>query len=609
MGENFRQRLDSKDPKRRVKALFHLRPTYSLFYSQGPWGGKRVLVRVPKSEEGRGFYSSLFLVKKPNGSFRTIINLKPLNRFIVKEKFKMESINSAISLLFQGCFMVSIDLRDAYYHVPIHPHFQQYLRVAIELGSEVHHYQYQALPFGITVAPRIFTKIIAEVSAHLREREGLLIPYLDDFLLVGRSRLAVKKQLEQTLTVLQNLGWKINWEKSNLVPSQIQKFLGMTLDSTTARCFLPEEKVVVIQNSVRGIRKNPEVSVRRAMALLGQFTATLPAVEWAQIHSRPLQLETLAVWDNSEEGLEKVFSLSGASLESLRWWEQPKNLTMGKPWRREKLVVLTTDASPTGWGAHVGGRYFQGVWESGEDNSSNFRELRAVICALRAAMPEVRGKHLQVMSDNTTTVTYVNKQGGTRSKSLMSLAYDLFSVAEKSLLSISAVHIKGMENTQADFLSRHSLLASEWALNKDVFREITRIWGIPDVDLFATKANRQVQNFCSLDPMGNPWAVDALSVGWQWDLAYAFPPIPLVPRVLAKIREEGARVIMVAPFWPKRSWFSLLWSMSVTEPWVLPDRGDLLVQGPLAHPQEKGLHLTAWALKGSCSNGRGFLKK
>lgn len=58
MGENFRQRLDSKDPKRRVKALFHLRPTYSLFYSQGPWGGKKcgpsLGNRRPSKQKGAG---------------------------------------------------------------------------------------------------------------------------------------------------------------------------------------------------------------------------------------------------------------------------------------------------------------------------------------------------------------------------------------------------------------------------------------------------------------------------------------------------------------------------------------------------------------------------
>lgn len=123
-----------------------------------------------------------------------------------------------------------------------------------------------------------------------------------------------------------------------------------------------------------------------------------------------------------------------------------------------------------------------------------------------------------------------------------------------------------------DYLSRHTLVRVEWSLNKQVFKMIADLWGSPDIDLFATKKNRQVRTFCSLNPRENPWAVDALLVKWEWDLVYAFPPLPLIARVLVKIREEGARVILIAPFWPKRAWFSLLWSMSVAEPWVLPDR-------------------------------------
>ncbi|CAJ0958648.1 unnamed protein product [Ranitomeya imitator] len=96
---------------------------------------KNVLVEVPYSQAGKGFYSPLFLIQKPDKSYRTIINLKGLNKFLVKHTFKMESINSAIKMLFNNCFMVVVDLKDAYYHVPIHADFQRYLRVAILMGA------------------------------------------------------------------------------------------------------------------------------------------------------------------------------------------------------------------------------------------------------------------------------------------------------------------------------------------------------------------------------------------------------------------------------------------------------------------------------------------
>lgn len=110
---------------------------------------KTVLVPVLPAEEGKGFYSALFLVRKPDGSYRTILNLKHLNEYLGCTSFKMETLKSTINLLSAGCFMITIDLKDAYYHVPIHPIFQRFLRVAVLMGSQVIHLQYQALPFGI----------------------------------------------------------------------------------------------------------------------------------------------------------------------------------------------------------------------------------------------------------------------------------------------------------------------------------------------------------------------------------------------------------------------------------------------------------------------------
>ncbi|XP_077137263.1 uncharacterized protein LOC143799323 [Ranitomeya variabilis] len=183
---------------------------------------KEVIVEVPKDQEGEGFYSPLFLIPKPDGSFRTIINLRKLNKFLQYHAFKMESIKSATKLLFPRCYMTVLDLKDAYYHLPIHKDHQRCLRMAVRLNNQVRHFQFTAMPFGLSMAPRVFTKVIAEVMAYVREQDTLVIPYLDDFLV--------------------DLGWLVNLEKSKLRPSTIQTFLGILLNSEKQLCFLPEEK-------------------------------------------------------------------------------------------------------------------------------------------------------------------------------------------------------------------------------------------------------------------------------------------------------------------------------------------------------------------------------
>ncbi|XP_073525244.1 uncharacterized protein [Phyllobates terribilis] len=228
---------------------------------------KGVLVETPAPEQGRGFYSTLFLIKKPDGSFRTIANLKRLNDHLIYRPFKMETIKSAIKMLFPDCFMCVLDLKDAYYHVPILPDHQQFLRVAVQFGRHVRHFQFAALPFGISMAPRVFTKIILEVTAHLRERDILVIPYLDDFLVVGRSSKLCALALADVMASVRRLGWLLNLEKSRLEPKRVQSFLGLILDSENQTCLLPEEKKLKIRSLTSQIVSNPTITLRSAMSV------------------------------------------------------------------------------------------------------------------------------------------------------------------------------------------------------------------------------------------------------------------------------------------------------------------------------------------------------
>ena len=75
-----------------------------------------------------GFYSRLFLVPKPHQRWRPVIALSRLNTFLHVEKFKMETPESIRTSLIPGEWVASIDLSDAYLHIPIHPHSRKYLR-------------------------------------------------------------------------------------------------------------------------------------------------------------------------------------------------------------------------------------------------------------------------------------------------------------------------------------------------------------------------------------------------------------------------------------------------------------------------------------------------
>ena len=126
------------------------------------------------------YSNSLFLVAKRSGRERPVINLRPLDRFVPNQKFRMESILLLKDILKPNSFLTKIDLKDAFYSIPIAKKSRKYLQF-------IYHnklYQFCVLPFGISTAPRVFSKILKPVNIALLRTRGIsLIIYLDDLLI------------------------------------------------------------------------------------------------------------------------------------------------------------------------------------------------------------------------------------------------------------------------------------------------------------------------------------------------------------------------------------------------------------------------------------------
>ena len=152
-------------------------PTNSVYPNNHIWNGsiasvnteidsllaKRVL--VPCEHEINEFITPIFTVPKPDDQVRLILNLKSLNAYVTYYHFKMNSIHTVISMVTPNCWMASIDFKDAYYSVPIHPAYQRCLRFQF-LGKL---YQYTGHPNGLSSCPRLFIKLSKHPLATLRE--------------------------------------------------------------------------------------------------------------------------------------------------------------------------------------------------------------------------------------------------------------------------------------------------------------------------------------------------------------------------------------------------------------------------------------------------------
>ena len=172
---------------------------------------KNAIKRV-ENVKSLGFYSRLFLVPKPHHRWRPVIDLSRLNTFLLVEKFKMETPESIRTSLIPGEWVSSIDLSDAYLHVPIHPNSRKYLRFCYK--SQV--FQFTSLPFGLATAPQVFTMIVKEVKLMALSRGLRVHQYLDDWLMRSQSQEEAQVNTQAVVDLTQYVGWIINQEKSEL---------------------------------------------------------------------------------------------------------------------------------------------------------------------------------------------------------------------------------------------------------------------------------------------------------------------------------------------------------------------------------------------------------
>ena len=173
--------------------------------------------------EPEGFYSSIFLVPKKNGKLRLIIDLSRLNTFLDIQSVRMETANKVRQAIQPNDWAFSLDLTDAYLHVPIHLQSRKLLRFCLKGQA----YQFKALPFGLATSPYVFTHLMVAIATYLRKRAIVLFPYLDDWLVRNQVRQEILRDRQFTIELIMSLGLIISEEKSDLVPSQNFVFIGM----------------------------------------------------------------------------------------------------------------------------------------------------------------------------------------------------------------------------------------------------------------------------------------------------------------------------------------------------------------------------------------------
>ena len=254
--------------------------------------------------------------------------------------------------------------------------------------------------------------------------------------------------------------------------------------------------------------------------------------------------------------------------------------------------------------------------------------LRPMVCLLADSThkcPGTQSSHVgfEILPSDNSELSYsaVNRQydcsglskqrRGARSRTLSFMATNLLEWCMKRQVSLTAKFVPGKLNVLADSLSRKGqIIHTEWTIHKGTLSQIFQFWEVPHLDLFATRLNNQLPVFIS--PFQDPraWAVDAMSLSWEGMIAYAFPPVPLLMKVLLKMEKETCLVILIAPCWESHPFFPVLLSLLVAPAVRIPIRKDLLIQphSRLPHPKLEIYNLHAWLCCREVSRRQDFLR-
>ena len=270
-------------------------------------------------------------------------------------------------------------------------------------------------------------------------------------------------------------------------------------------------------------------------------------------------------------------------------------------------MVITSDASKMGWGATHGNLSTNGRWSKQESALHiNVLELKATFLAEQAFLKNQSNLAVKLHLDNTTAVTYINNQGGTRSTSLTSLTLQLWKWCLQHNILITAEHLPGVPNVRADRDSRTFIDSSDWKLQPEIIQCFLKN---REIDLFATSLTNQLKSCVSWRPDPQAVATDAFSTDWSQLKGYAFPPFNLIPQTLMKVISNNANIVLVAPIWQTQHWWPLLLQLVVQLPVLLPASPTLL-QDPFnpkaIHPMYPRLRLAVWTISNNFAQQQAF---
>ena len=287
---------------------------------------------------------------------RLVLDGSPLNNLVSEpEPFKYEDLSHAAGQIQSQDWMAKADVKRLYLNIPIHRKLQRW--VCCEWRGSF--YTFAALPLGLSHAPRLATLVMRPLISLLR-RVGLRVTqYLDDGLVLSRSREESVVEFNLYCQLLARAGLLVHPTKCSTEPTKCIEFLGFEIDTDDMTVGLTARKRAAYVQQARALmadagRQRP-VPIKKVSRFVGSIVSTMRAFR----PSLALLTHTNKVVAEAayKQGWRASILLDDTVREECR---AVRRLLASGLWDRQRLsspeaadVVLTTDASASMWGAYL----------------------------------------------------------------------------------------------------------------------------------------------------------------------------------------------------------------------------------------------------------------
>ena len=437
----------------------------------------------------------------------------------------------------------------------------------------------------------------------LREKGHIIIIFIDDLLIIATSYEKCAISILETIQLLTEFGFNINGGKSVFIPLQHAIFLGFVLNSVDMTITLTEDKIHKIIICISNLLSKKSPLIRKIAQVIGCMVSRFPAVKYGKCHYRALENDKIEALKASKGCFNTTMCLSTLAVADLKWWLDKLPASCGFVQLPPIACTLSSDASLRGWGGAMGDISTGGPRQPDEAQEHiNSLEIYAAYFTLKSFLPNIGGKHVKILIDNTCAVSVLNNMGTCHNEKCNDIATKIWGLCEENNMWLTAAHIPGAQNITADYESRNFNMDIEWMLNPKILTQALQgISFSPTIDMFASRLNKQFPQYVSY--RSDPFAlhIDAFTISWADKQFYCFPPFSCVLKVIRKVINDKGRGILVIPYWPTQLWFPLLTTILEQHPTILQPSKNLLLMPSnqeQIHPLRKTLRLAICLVSG-----------